>query len=686
MKKNTLNLLLWESGLEQCEYYINTLKNLGYAVRDHRLKNQDELQQSLDEKSWDLFIANQNCIDIPALELQQQLNQREQAPDTIFLQVESDQGTLHELYEAGAALALPEAYTTLYEVMLPRLVDCHLSTLRLEQAQQKIEEGEQRNRTLMDSSRDAIAYIQDGMHAYTNLSYLEMFDIKEQDELDSTPLLDLISKEYRDEIKDILRKFSRKEITQITLDCTALKGNEELQVTISFTEALLDGDPSIQLVIQKQSMDEELALQLAELSSKDLVTDLNNRRHFIEQLKELIEQGTADNPHVVIMIRFDNYPELQQRLGIAGCDILLRDITDIIRPILQNSTSLARFADDIFTSLHPVADGIQVYDYCHRICNEIANSELIIDGKPILTTVSIGIAPLDKRQRSAEKVLVDVERACNSAQQEGGNRIQELHSLNEGSDGGEISSEEVIRNALQHNRFRLVFQPIVSLHASPGERYQVLLRLLNEKGEEIAPNNFLPAAEEAGLMPLIDRWVIVHSINTLIKQRQTGKQLQLFIKLSRESILEPETIKWISKYLQESRIPGDNLVFELNQEDVLAHQDEAEAFIKLIKQLHCQTAIGHVLGLLESIDYLTHLEVQYLKIDGSLISNLANDKGAQEITKKIAGLSQSNDKQTIAEFVHDANTLAVLWQHGINFVQGYYLQQPNQEMSYNFEG
>ena len=105
----------------------------------------------------------------------------------------------------------------------------------------------------------------------------------------------------------------------------------------------------------------------------------------------------------------------------------------------------------------------------------------------------------------------------------------------------------------------------------------------------------------------------------------------------------------------------------------------------MINQLHCLTAIGHILGLLESIDYLAHLNTHFLKIDGLLISSLANDNSSQEITKKIAALAQANNKQTIAEFVHDANTLAVLWQHGINFVQGHYLQQPDHEMNYNFE-
>ena len=686
MKKNTLNLLVWENELEQYEQHLNTLRNLGFAVRDQQIKSSNEIETLPSEKHYDLLICNESSLDQPSLTLQQQLNKQQPDLITVFLYEEKDDNALYALYAAGASCVINLDKAELLKIQLPRLINCHSLQKKLQSAEQKIAEEEQRNRTLMDSSRDAIAYIQDGMHAYTNLSYLEMFGITEQDELASTPLLDLITKEFRDEVKTILRQFSRQELTQTSLDCNALKHEQPLKVNIGFAEALLDGEPSIQLIIHDQSYDEELTLRLAELSSKDLVTDLANRRYFIEQLKEFMDQEDVDqNPHAMVFIKLDNYPELQQQLGIAGCDILLRDITAIITPILANSRNLARFADDIFTSLHPISEDIKIHTLCEKICDAIVNCDLNIDGKPMSTTVSIGISQLDGRQRSAEKVLVEVERACNSAHQTGGNRIQELHNLESTNKPQDVDSEEIIKQALKQNLFVLVFQPIVSLHASPGERYQVLIRMLNDKKEEISPGNFLPAAEEAGLMQMIDRWVIVNSINALIKQRQQGKKLQLFIKLSKESLLDPETIKWISKYLHESRIPGDNLVFELNQEHILEHPKESEAFIEMVRQLHCLTSIDHVLGLLESLDYLAHLGSDFLKIDGSLISNLVSDKSAQEITKKIAGIAQANNKQTIAEFVHDANTLAILWQHGVNFVQGYYLQQPDHEMSYNFD-
>jgi len=689
LKKNILNLLMWEHEQEQREQYINILKNAGFAVRDRSIKDSDALQDAFSEKVWDVFIINTTAIDLPPLTLQQQISIQQPNLITVYLCQKERCNATHALYMAGATQIIEHDQIKVLEVLLPRMISAHTLQNQLHHAQRKTEEEQQRNRILMDSSRDAIAYIQDGMHAYTNTSYLEMFDLEEQDKLDSTPLLDLIDKDSRDEVKSILRQFSRQELAHATLNCAAIKGTQLFNVSIDFTEALLEGEASIQLVIQDQSYDEELNQKLLELSNKDLVTNLNNRGHFIEQLKVFMADPAAwdEFPHAVLLIKLDNYPELQQQLGIAGCDMILRDITDIIQPILKNASNLARFADEMFACHHPVSSESEINQLSQEICSAIASAHFLIDDQEIITSVSIGCAPLKNREHSAEKVLVELERACNSAHQAGGNRAQMPQDATSTPDEVESSCDtDLIKTALKENGFRLVFQPIVSLHATPGERYQVLLRMVNSENEEITPSDFFPAAaQEPGLMKMFDRWVIVNSINTLIKQRQQGKKLQLFIKLSEESLLDPETIKWISKYLRDSRIPGDNLIFELDQEHVLRHKKESEAFINMINQLHCLTAIGHVLGLPESIDYLTRLKAHFLKIDGSLIGTLANDKGAQEIAKKISEMAQTNNMQTIAEFVHDANTLAVLWQSGVNFVQGYYLQQPDREMHYNFE-
>lgn len=690
MNEITLNLLLWQNGLEECEEYINTLKNLGFAVRDSRVTSHHELENTLPIKKWNIVIIDEASTDISLIEIQRLIASQTTNTITVFIRSIDSHTPVYDLCNSGANIIVEHNQSALLLIQLPRAIHFQSLEQQLELAQEKITEEEQRNRTLMDASRDAIAYIQDGMHAYSNQSYLELFGITEQDELDCMPLLDLIAKESRDEVKSILQKFNRNELTVTTLDCDALKKDQHLNVNINFTEALLDGEPSIQVIIQDQSYSEELNLKIEELSSKDLVTNLNNRHHFIEKLKDFLasKDRVEADPHSIIFIKIDNFNELQQILGIAGYDIFLRDVTKIITPLLEGSSNLARFSDDTFTSLHPTNINIDLHTICKTITQSLVSSNLIIDGEQVATTASIGISPIKTQQVSAEKILVEVERACNIAHQAGGNTVQELQSLettDNAEKGNNDSSSTSIKDALKNNQFRLVFQPIVSLHASPGKRYQVLLRMLNDEGEEVSPNDFLPIAESAGLMHMIDRWVIVNSINTLIKQRKSGNKLQLFIKLSEDSLLEPETIKWISKYLHDSRIPGDCLVFELNQEYVVEHKKETEAFIKMVGELHCLTAIGHVIGLDETIDYLAHLDTNFLKIDGSLISNIASDKSAQDIAKKIASLAQKNGKQTIAEFVHDANTLAVLWQHGINFVQGYYLQQPDHEMSYNFD-
>ena len=143
----------------------------------------------------------------------------------------------------------------------------------------------------------------------------------------------------------------------------------------------------------------------------------------------------------------------------------------------------------------------------------------------------------------------------------------------------------------EKNDFKLAFQPIVSLHAEPGERYEVLLRMVGEGGKEIMPSDFLGAAEHAGLMSDIDRWVTKQAVKVLASKRGTDVQTTFFIKLSYDSIKDQTLLVWISKLLKAARIHGGSLCFELSESAAVSALKETKLFVNDLKQLHCEFAI-----------------------------------------------------------------------------------------------
>ena len=241
-----------------------------------------------------------------------------------------------------------------------------------------------------------------------------------------------------------------------------------------------------------------------------------------------------------------------------------------------------------------------------------------------------------------------------------------------------------LHGALMENRFRLVYQPIVPLHGQPAERYEVLIRMIDENGEEISPASFMPTAEKAGLMPEIDRWVIGAAMQTLVKQHGNKKETSLLVKLSADSLSDQALVPWINQRLNELHLPGDTLIFEIKEAYVLNQPEAAKQLIAGLKQLHCRTALGHFGSDPRSLDYLEQLHVDFIKLAGTFVDNLTGDSKSQAMVKAVVQTAHDLGTLTIATFVQDASKMATLWQCNVDYIQGYFLQAPDEDMAYDF--
>ena len=241
-----------------------------------------------------------------------------------------------------------------------------------------------------------------------------------------------------------------------------------------------------------------------------------------------------------------------------------------------------------------------------------------------------------------------------------------------------------IRNALVDDRFISVFQPIVNLCAEPTETYELLLRMLDESGNEILPSEFLHTAEKIGLMNEIDQWVIQRGIRVLVERMNTGSPVRFFIKLSTASLDDPTFTSRLSAALADKQVPGNRLVFEITEHDAIERAATMREVIAALKQLGCGVALDHVGITSDATDQWAAFEVDYIKIDGRLIHDLATNDASKRTVKQIANVAKTHNCATVAQFVQDAASLAYLWQCDINYIQGYYLQKPSATLNYNF--
>ncbi len=384
----------------------------------------------------------------------------------------------------------------------------------------------------------------------------------------------------------------------------------------------------------------------------------------------------------------DNFKNIKDNVGIGIADMVISDIADLLRDHTTEQDIVARFGDHSFTVLRKNGDAESVQALGEQIRQVVEDHIADVEDQSVTTTCSIGMSIVAESTPSAHEVISRADLACEVARSSGGNKIHLHNPVVDEKIGQERDQQmhALIKEALEQDQFQLLYQPIVSLQGDVGEKYEVLLRMLNDEGEHILPTQFLPIAEQTGQVSEIDRWVIRNSIQALAEHRSQGAETEFFIKVTGSTIQDTDLVQYIQACLKESRLPGDTLTFEIAEKHAAQHLKYAKAFVKTLQELHCHAALEHFGAGPNSFQLLKHLPVDFLKIDGSFIHNLASDNDNQAMVKSILDTANSMNKRCIAEYVQDAHSLAVLWQSGIHFIQGNFLQEPTASLDYDFSG
>ncbi|MBX9753794.1 MAG: EAL domain-containing protein [Pseudomonadaceae bacterium] len=682
MKKKTIRLLILEDSQNEAERLVSLFRNSGRATRVHRLVSSDDLAQAL-AQSWDLLIAAPHSDNLDPNEAITAI--RRQAKDIPFIQLTdgNDSDAITEALALGAQDALPQGE----DERLMLVANRELANLEERRARRVAEvalrEAEKRCQLLLDSSVDAITYVHEGMHIYANRAYLEMFCYEDGEELEGIPMIDLIASCDQSNFKDFLKNYQNAE-GNAELACTGIKETgQSFQARMGFSPATYAGEPCIQVVIRAETGNAELEQRLREISSQDLVTGLHNRSHFIELIDAAAERAVnAGQAACVAYIRVDRYATLLAEAGLAGIDLLLTDLAHLLSAHFGSNAQLARFGDDVFTVLLPGQTPEQSQASLSELLKKTESHLFEINGRTLQTSLSIGAAGVNEKTPRGQDVIDRAHRCADELTS--GNTLKLFNPADElAAAASRGSVVAMLQQALENNSFRLLFQPIISLRGDSHEHYEVLLRLLNPQGEEVPPHEFLRAAIDAGLAEKIDRWVILNSIKLLAQHRSKGHSTRLFVNLSSASLQDQTILPWLSVALKAARLPSDALIFQISEPDAIAYLKQAKTLTQGLNELHCKVALSQFGCSLNPFNTLKHLSIDFVKVDGSFSQDLSGADN-QEALKTLLASLHAQAKLTIVPFVESASVLSTLWQAGVNYIQGYYLQGPTQSMDYDF--
>jgi diguanylate cyclase (GGDEF)-like protein/PAS domain S-box-containing protein len=425
---------------------------------------------------------------------------------------------------------------------------------------------------------------------------------------------------------------------------------------------------------------ERIQARLRHLADHDPLTGLLNRRRFEEELSDRVAHvARYEGGGAVLLLDLDNFKYVNDSLGHRTGDAVIRSVADLLRSQMRETDVLARLGGDEFAILLPYANIDQAAAVATKLLETVRRHRAVFRGKRLRLTTSIGVAAIsDARAQTAEELMVEADVAVYEAKEAGRDRS----SIYAPSDGGKPDGygspawADRIRRAIDEERFALLAQPILSLSTNEISQYELLLRMEGPDGELLPPHAFLPSAERSGMVREIDLWVTRQAIRLIEAQRQVGRDLHLEVNLSGRTLGDPGLPRAIHEELRDVMIDPANLIFEVTETTAVLNMDEAREFASQLTDMGCRFALDDFGAGFGSFYYLKYLPLEFLKIDGDFISDLASNVTDQAMVRAIVDLSVQLGKRTIAEFVPDSETVELLREYGVDFAQGFHVGRP----------
>jgi diguanylate cyclase (GGDEF)-like protein/PAS domain S-box-containing protein len=442
------------------------------------------------------------------------------------------------------------------------------------------------------------------------------------------------------------------------------------------------------MVFHDVSKETRLFRQLSYQASHDAVTGLINRREFENQLVSALEltRSNAQLSHAVLYIDLDQFKVVNDTFGHTSGDELLLQVSEIIQANIRATDVLARLGGDEFGVLLERCDEARALDVAESIRSSIEEFRFSWQGAFTNVRCSIGVVVADCDSPSVANVMSSADVACYSAKDMGRNQIHLYQDSDASVRHEEMKWVSRITSAVEDNRLELYFQPIVGIgttNADAPGHYELLLRMRDESGDIVQPDQFIPAAERYNLMSTLDRWVVQQALTKLADCNPDGPaRYTLAINLSGTSLSEDRFLEFVMRELQMQSLPEGAICFEITETAAISNLARVVHFMQALKKLGCKFSLDDFGSGLSSFAYLKNLPVDYIKIDGHFIRNVAENAVDESMVRAISQVGQAMGIETIAERVESQVVMDKLAELGVAYVQGYHIARPTSVSSF----
>jgi diguanylate cyclase (GGDEF)-like protein len=667
---------------DDVELVNRSMRDGGHAVRCHWVAKIDALAGALDDHAPELLCFFPDSLPAPIREIAKIKQQAARMVPLLVVSKAAEEADIADALLAGAQDLVSHGQTE----RLRSVVERELRAFRLERAlNETLQSASQYKRQLKDfmaGSVDAIAHVHDGILVDTNQAWAELFGHGSASDAIGGPLMDAFDAASQAALKGALVACAKRQWNAEPLKVAARDANGgTLPLKLVIEATTYDGEPAVKLSVrrepgERQPEPEELVEQAVH---KDPTTGFYHRRRFLEVLTDRLDSKPQGGVRALAYIRPDKFREIEDRVGPISSEDLLVQLAEQLRTLAQNNDLYGRFGGQVFTMFLERGNLRDVEAWAQNVVARIAERIFEVNHNTLSITCTVGLAEVGPGTDTMETLIAAAKRTNQSGREHGGNRAVLEETSDESTRVQRFDEVWVqqIKSALMENRFRLAHLPIAGLGGEQKILLDTVIRMIDTQGDEVAASDFMPAASRNRMLRAIDRWVIGATLAFCAKQPADT----VFIKLSGESLIDKTLVDWLAKAVESSGVAPAKLCFQVSEEDATQYLTQTKTLADQLKRHGHQFAIEHFGIGHDSARVLASTPMNYLKIDGSLMQSISTDKALQERVSNFIAAANKRNIGTIAERVEDANTMAVLFQIGVGFVQGHYVHEPEVVLS-----
>jgi diguanylate cyclase (GGDEF)-like protein len=675
--RHSISIAVLSENQDDVALIDSTLRDAGHAAHCHWVKHPGKLAETLAGDSVELLIMNCDRFKDSIREVIKSKDFFNPEVPLIALRQTADEKSIQEAMHSGAV----DLVSIGLKKRLTSVVSRELRALRAERALnstiQSATEYKKQVRDFMQSSTAAIALVQEGIVVEANSAWIKLFKAANLDEIVGLPLMDSFDTRYHAALKGALvatlaGKWQRDE----KLDAQPqIDGSENDPLQLEFRKVDFDNTPTVQIQIARPDKSSIEPTKLVhDALKRDPTTLFFHRAQFLERITKRLKHKPKSGLHVLAYIKPDDFGGLSDKVGVIDSEELLAQFSEELRKRMHPRDVAGRFEGTSMMVLLERGSARDGQVWGQQLAKYISRHTFEVGDKSTHMTCTVGVCAVTDIFGDLEELVAATIDAHRMGKEAGGNTAFLNEEAHEDTKQKEFDAIWVqhLKAALMEDRFRLAQLPIAGLRSDSVEMYDLLVRMIDEQGNSVLPSEFLPAAERNNMMKNIDRWMIKSAIEFC----NNNNADRVFVRLSRQSVLDPSTAAWMEQEFDKRDFDCSRIVTQFPERDAAKHIKQTRKLVKQLRKLGVGFALEHYGIDQERFQILDLLKPDYIKIDGELMHSLMEDSQMQSSVQNIVNAAHTRKIKTVAERVENANAMAVLFQLGLDYMQGHYVHEP----------